>query len=73
MRESFYMTNICHQSHNLNHGDWKELEGNCRRWVEDSGGPVYIACGPVFYGEATPRFIGKEYAYRYPMPFSRWR
>ena len=26
MQESFYMTNICPQHHNLNRGDWKELE-----------------------------------------------
>lgn len=31
MRESFYMTNICPQHHNLNRGDWKELEDDCRR------------------------------------------
>ena len=37
MRESFYMTNICPQHHNLNRGDWKELEDDCRRWVEESG------------------------------------
>jgi len=28
MRESFYMTNICPQHHNLNRGDWKELAIN---------------------------------------------
>ena len=26
MEESFYTTNICPQNHNLNSGDWKELE-----------------------------------------------
>ena len=26
MRESFYMTNMCPQLHNLNAGDWKDLE-----------------------------------------------
>ena len=30
MQESFYMTNICPQNHNLNRGDWKELEEACR-------------------------------------------
>ena len=30
MRESFYMTNVCPQDHNLNRGDWKELEEACR-------------------------------------------
>ena len=69
MRESFYMTNICPQHHNLNRGDWKELEDNCRRWVEETGGPVYIACGPVFYGKAAPRFIGKEHRVQVPDAF----
>lgn len=48
MRESFYMTNICPQHHNLNRGDWKELEDDCRRWVEESG-TIYIVCGPILY------------------------
>ena len=26
MQESFYMTNICPQNHNLNRGDWKALD-----------------------------------------------
>ena len=57
MDESFYMTNICPQHHNLNRGDWKELEEACRRWAATE--PVYIVCGPILY--ATPRYgyIGK--------------
>ena len=43
MRQSFFMTNMCPQHHNLNRGDWKELEEKCRRWAEESG-PVYIVC-----------------------------
>lgn len=34
MIESFYMTNICPQHHNLNRGDWNELEQKCRKWVK---------------------------------------
>lgn len=34
MQESFYMTNICPQNHNLNRGDWKELEEACRLWAK---------------------------------------
>ena len=34
MQESFYMTNICPQHHNLNRGDWKELEDDCREWAK---------------------------------------
>ena len=35
MQESFYMTNICPQHHNLNRGDWKEATGkNWKRRAE---------------------------------------
>ena len=30
MRESFLFTNICPQNHNLNAGDWNEIEMQCR-------------------------------------------
>lgn len=46
MQESFYMTNICPQHHNLNRGDWKELEDRCRVWAEQEG-RIYIVCGPI--------------------------
>ena len=46
MRESFYMTNICPQLHNLNAGDWKDLEEQARDWAGHYG-RVYIACGPI--------------------------
>ncbi len=45
--ESFLFTNICPQIHNLNAGDWNELENKCRVWAETYG-DVYIVCGPVF-------------------------
>lgn len=46
MRESFYMTNMCPQLHNLNAGDWKSLEDMGREWARKYGS-VYIACGPI--------------------------
>jgi len=46
MRESFYMTNMCPQLHNLNAGDWKSLEDLGREWARKYGN-VYIACGPI--------------------------
>ena len=64
MRESFYMTNICPQHHNLNRGDWKELEDDCRRWVEESG-TIYIACGPILY-KNNISYIGEERKIRVP-------
>lgn len=67
MRESFYMTNICPQNHNLNRGDWKELEDDCRRWVEESG-RIYIVCGPILY-KNDDAYIGSERKIRVPDAF----
>ena len=47
-RESFLFTNICPQGHNLNAGDWNEMEQQCRRWAERYG-KIYIVSGPVLY------------------------
>ena len=46
MRESFYMTNICPQNHNLNAGDWKVLEERVRD-MADQYEHVYVCCGPI--------------------------
>ena len=48
MRESFFLTNICPQDHNLNCGDWNELEIACRNWANKYG-DIYIVAGPVLY------------------------
>lgn len=44
--QSFLYTNCCPQLHNLNGGDWKELEERCRKWAATYG-EIYIVCGPV--------------------------
>ena len=44
--ESCYFTNICPQNPQLNGGDWKELEEQCRKWAQKYGS-IYIACGPI--------------------------
>ena len=67
MDESFYMTNICPQNHNLNRGDWKELEEACRRWA--SVEPVYIACGPILYKTPKYGYIGNKHQIRIPDAF----
>lgn len=67
MRESFYMTNICPQNHNLNRGDWKELEEMCRDWARKEG-TVYIVCGPIFYNKRH-KTIGKEHEVTVPEAF----
>lgn len=48
MKESFYLTNICPQDHNLNCGDWNELEIACRDWANKYG-DIYIVAGPILY------------------------
>ncbi len=58
MYESFLFTNICPQNHNLNDGDWLELENACRKWAMKYG-EIYIVAGPVLYGESHKR-IGKN-------------
>lgn len=46
--ECFLMTNICPQNHNLNAGDWGEMENQCRAWAKEYG-RVYIVCGPILF------------------------
>lgn len=55
MRESFLLTNICPQAHDLNRGAWNKLEEKCRqRAVADSA--LIIVCGPIFTpGEGIER------------------
>ncbi len=46
MDESCFFTNICPQNPQLNGGDWKELEEQCRKWAQKHGN-LYITCGPI--------------------------
>jgi len=66
MRESFYMTNICPQLHNLNAGDWKDLEELAREWAQQYGN-IYIACGPIV--EEGYQTIGKTHSIAVPAAF----
>ena len=67
MQESFYMTNICPQNHNLNRGDWKELEEACREWAQREG-KIYIVCGPILYRQRH-KTIGREHRITVPEAF----
>ena len=49
IEESCYFTNICPQNPQLNGGDWKDLEEQCRKWAEKHGN-IWIACGPIILG-----------------------
>ena len=57
MRESFYLSNVCPQDHNLNDGDWKVLEEQARSWAYKYGS-VYITCGPIMSN--NPEVIGRN-------------
>ena len=52
MEESFYMTNMCPQIHNLNAGDWKALEEYVRSLAKQYD-HVYICCGPIVTNTST--------------------
>lgn len=68
MDESFYMTNICPQNHNLNAGVWSTLEQQCRKWAE-TGSTVYIACGPIIDPKQKAQHIGDKHKVRVPDGF----
>lgn len=57
MHNSFVMTNMCPQKHELNSGAWKTLEEKERIWAgRDS--ILVIAAGPI-YSSARPKTIGR--------------
>ena len=58
MQESFYMSNICPQDHNLNTEDWNDLEMKTREWARHYG-KVYVVCGPIYNGKRN-EYIGKN-------------
>lgn len=45
--ESFFLSNICPQNHDLNSGVWLKTENLARRYAERYG-KAYIICGPIF-------------------------
>lgn len=46
MKESFYMSNICPQSKELNGGAWRVLEEAIRKWAIRDGA-IWVVCGPI--------------------------
>ena len=47
-KQTFLYSNMCPQNHDLNKGDWNDLEIQCRYWAKEMG-DIYIVTGPVFY------------------------
>lgn len=66
MKECFYMSNICPQTHNLNAGAWEKLEKSCRYWARKFG-RIRIVCGPLFSGRK--KYIGDKHMIRVPSAF----
>lgn len=66
MEESFCMTNICPQNHDLNMNAWNDLEKHCRSWVRNYG-TIYICCGPIFDTE-SPKTIGRRKGMKIAVP-----
>ena len=58
MQESFYMSNICPQDHNLNTEDWNDLEMKTREWARHYG-KVHVVCGPIYNGKRN-EYIGEH-------------
>ena len=67
MSESFYMSNICPQNHELNTGKWNDLEIACRRWANRYG-EVYIVCGPII-DKRKGKKIGRDHNIFVPEQF----
>lgn len=53
MTESFYLSNMCPQTHTLNHESWRILEEACREWVRYGKSNIYIISGPIFNNRET--------------------
>lgn len=66
MNESFCMTNMCPQNHQLNTGLWNDLEVQCRSWARNYSG-VYICCGPI-YDSKSSRTVGRRKNMRIAVP-----
>lgn len=56
--QTFLLSNVCPQNHDLNAGDWNDIEQMCREWARREG-KIYLVAGPIFYG-SKPRRIGKH-------------
>ena len=67
MNESFYMSNICPQNHELNAGKWNDLEIACRKWANRYQ-QLFIVCGPII-DKRNGKRIGKEHEIIVPEKF----
>lgn len=68
-RETFLMTNICPQNHELNARSWNDLEQRTRSWARREGG-VYVVVGPIVNSK-HPQTIGRDHKVVVPDAFFR--
>ena len=61
INQSFLLTNMCPQDHELNGGDWENLEDKCRKWTKKYG-DIYIVAGPIFYDGVKKTFGANKIA-----------
>lgn len=66
MSESFYMSNMCPQNHNLNDKDWKYLEEHVRDLARKFDN-IYVCCGPIV--TSTDHTIGNYHSIVVPQAF----
>ena len=59
MNESFYMTNMCPQTFQLNNYWWDWLERAERQWAQEEG-RVYIVCGPIYDSNRKVDNLGRK-------------
>lgn len=65
---SFYMSNMCPQTHSCNAGAWKTLEMRVVELAKDYG-DVERVCGPIFDDNKPAEWIGKKNKVRVPDRF----
>lgn len=58
MEESFYMSNMCPQNHELNSVWWEHVERAERQWAKNEGS-IYIVCGPIYDKDKEPQYISR--------------
>ena len=67
--ETFFLSNICLQEHNLNEKTWFELEKRCRFWCKNFyKTPLLLAAGPFF--DEDPARVGRD---ALPVPSGFWK
>lgn len=57
---SFLLTNVVPQLRGLNAGLWRDLEHRIAQRYTRRYGELWVACGPIFDAQVSPRRIGPE-------------